>query len=66
MIALVTGSKAHRLRDRGADLYETPAVAVEALLRVERLPPHIWEPAAGRGSIVTVLRHIVIRSRQAS
>jgi hypothetical protein len=52
----------HKLADRGSDLYETPSVAVEALLKVEQLPRHIWEPAAGRGSIVRVLRdagHIV-------
>jgi len=42
--------------ERGHDLYQTPAVAVEALLRVEQLPRRIWEPAAGRGAIVNVLR----------
>src|SRR4029453_6846988 len=50
---------------RGLDLYETPPAAVEALLRVERLPRCIWEPAAGRGAIVKVLRdhgHAVIAS----
>ena len=55
----------HTLAERGHDLYETPAVAVEALLRVERLPHRIWEPAAGRGAIVRVLRnagHAVIAS----
>jgi hypothetical protein len=40
----------------GLDLYQTPAVAIEALLRVEQLPRCIWEPAAGRGAIVRVLR----------
>jgi hypothetical protein len=45
------------LVDRGADLYSTPPVAVEALLRVHALPAGtIWEPAAGRGAIVDVLR----------
>ena len=55
----------HKLADRGHDLYETPTVAVEALLRVESLPYHLWEPAAGRGAIVNVLRaagHAVIAS----
>jgi hypothetical protein len=55
----------HPLSERGHDLYETPAVAVEALLRVECLPYHLWEPAAGRGAIVKVLRaagHAVIAS----
>jgi len=55
----------HSHADRAADLYETPACAVEALLRVEKLPPRIWEPATGRGAIVRVLRehgHTVIAS----
>jgi hypothetical protein len=42
--------------ERKLDLYETPSVAVEALLRVESLPHKIWEPACGRGAIVNVLR----------
>jgi hypothetical protein len=46
----------HPLSERGDDLYETPAVAVEALLRVERLPHRLWEPACGPGAIVRVLR----------
>jgi hypothetical protein len=47
----------HLLAERGADLYETPAVAVEALLRVHPLPAGaIWEPACGRGAIANVLR----------
>jgi hypothetical protein len=46
----------HPAAERGADLYETPAVAVEALLQVEKLPRRIWEPACGRGAIVNVLR----------
>jgi hypothetical protein len=46
----------HPLADRGLDLYETPPEAVRALLPVEPLPHHIWEPAAGRGAIVKVLR----------
>jgi hypothetical protein len=49
-------SRRHPLSERGLDLYETPAVAVEALLRVEPLPHWIWEPACGRGAIVNVLR----------
>jgi hypothetical protein len=55
----------HTYDERGFDLYETPAVAVEALLRVEQIPDRIWEPAAGRGAIVRVLRdhgHAVIAS----
>jgi hypothetical protein len=46
----------HKFIDRKNDLYETPAVAVEALLRVENLPHRLWEPACGRGAIVDVLR----------
>jgi hypothetical protein len=46
----------HTNAERGHDLYETPSVAVEALLRVEQLPYRIWEPAAGRGAIANVLR----------
>ena len=48
---------AHALVDRKDDLYETPAVAVQALLRVENLPEMIWEPACGPGSIVKELRN---------
>jgi hypothetical protein len=51
------------------DLYETPAGAVEALLRAETLPLRIWEPAAGRGAIVNVLRdhgHTVVAGDIAS
>jgi hypothetical protein len=40
----------HRHAERGFDLYETPPIAIEALLGVG------WEPAAGRGAIVKVLR----------
>jgi hypothetical protein len=52
----VSGDKAHPHAARGDDLYETPAVAVEALLRVEALPLIVWEPACGPGAIARVLR----------
>jgi hypothetical protein len=55
----------HSLAARGDDLYETPAQAVHALLRVEQLPHGIWEPACGPGAIVKVLReagHVVVAS----
>jgi hypothetical protein len=52
----VAQSGQHPHADRGADLYSTPAVAVEALLRAEQLPSLIWEPCAGRGGIARVLR----------
>lgn len=51
-----TGNKAASLKVRRNDLYETPAVAVHALLGVERLPHCIWEPACGPGAIVRELR----------
>jgi hypothetical protein len=55
----------HTHAERGRDCYQTPAVAVEALLRVEQIPHCVWECAAGRGAIVRVLRdrgHAVIAS----
>lgn len=55
----------HPLAVRGHDLYETPDVAVHALLGRERLPRRIWEPACGPGAIVRVLRaagHDVVAS----
>jgi hypothetical protein len=55
-ISLVAGTKKHPLAERGADLYQTPVPAVHALLRVERIPDKIWEPAAGPGAIVKALR----------
>lgn len=55
-LASGTGNKRAPLADRKDDLYETPAVAVEALLRVENIPSCVWEPACGPGQIVRVLR----------
>jgi hypothetical protein len=55
----------HPHSERGLDLYETPAAAVEALLAVETLPHVVWEPAAGRGAIARVLQahgHSVVAS----
>jgi hypothetical protein len=55
----------HPHAERGLDLYETPPIAVEALLAVENLPHWIWEPCAGRGAIADVLRdrgHAVVCS----
>lgn len=59
------GNGRHTLAERGLDLYQTPAVAIEALLRVEQIPHMVWEPATGRGAIAEVLRargHAVICS----
>lgn len=55
-ITLATGNKKHALSERGADLYETPPVAVHALLKAEPVPLTILEPACGPGSIVRTLR----------
>jgi hypothetical protein len=62
--ALSTGIARAPLRDHRDDLYETPECATLALLQVECLPRRIWEPAAGRGAIVHVLRaqHEVVAS----
>ena len=55
MVALATQSKAHLRADRGDDLYQTPPEATLALLKLEKLPYLIWEPACGRGAIMRVL-----------
>ena len=52
----------HKLADRLDDCYETPPVAIAALLRVERLPHRLWDPCCGPGNIVDVLRAPVTRS----
>ena len=55
---------AHPLADRGDDVYETPEIAVEALLKVKNLPRGIWEPAYGPSAHRAVLRrhgHVVMR-----
>jgi len=65
MLDMSSQSRRHSLAERGNDLYETPPVAVHALLRVEKLRHQLWEPACGHGSIVDVLRargHEVIGS----
>lgn len=53
---LVSGNIRHSLAERGADLYETPHVAVKALLAYESIPFTVWEPCCGPGSIVKTLR----------
>src|SRR5262249_11739742 len=55
----------HPQAERGLDLYETPAVAVEALLRAEQLAGETGGAAAGRGAMVRVRRgpgHHVVAS----
>lgn len=47
------------------DFYETPAVAVEELLKREKFKGYIWEPCAGKGAISKILLehgHVVITS----
>lgn len=46
----------HSYAERGDDAYQTPVVAVQALMQVEKLPERIWEPACGSGNIVHTLR----------
>jgi hypothetical protein len=55
-MSLNTGNARAPLTARGDDLYETPDVAVHALMRAESLQEVIWEPACGPGRIVNVLR----------
>jgi hypothetical protein len=59
------GADRSALKDRANDLYETPRCATLALMRVEKLPYQIWEPAAGRGAIARELEaagHSVTKS----
>lgn len=56
IVSLVTGTAHGVLLERKDDLYETPPEAVHALLKAERLPSVVWEPACGPGAIVRVLR----------
>jgi hypothetical protein len=65
MARIIVGTGCAPLSERGHDLYETPPVAVHALLGVERLPKKVWECACGPGSIVNELRktgHTVVAS----
>jgi hypothetical protein len=55
----------HPVADHGLDYYTTPPYATLALVRTEPLPHAIWEPCAGSGAIVRVLRdagHSVVAS----
>jgi hypothetical protein len=54
--AMTAGNAAGPIRNRGLDQYQTPPIAIEALLDAEPLPTHVWEPCCGSGSIVAVLR----------
>jgi hypothetical protein len=55
-LATGCGNARAPLVDRKDDLYETPEVAVQALLAVEAVPLTVWEPACGPGAIVRSLR----------
>lgn len=55
MLARSGNAGRHPVADRGPDLYETPEVAVRALLAAENIPPVVWEPACGRGAIARPL-----------
>lgn len=57
-LATGAGNKRAPHAERGVDLYETPEVAVDALIRAEghRLPMDVWEPACGPGNIARALR----------
>jgi hypothetical protein len=60
-----TGTGRHTQATRGVELYPTPSIITEAFLRVEPLPRRVWEPAAGLGHMVNVLRahgHFVFAS----
>lgn len=60
------GADRAALKERKDDLYETPAQAVTAFMRVApSLPTKFWEPCAGRGAIARILSasgHEVIAS----
>jgi hypothetical protein len=56
LLDMASGNRAHAIKARGDDLYETPPIAVRELLRVESVPQAVWEPACGPGSIVRELR----------
>ena len=65
MLSHAAQSGHHPLSERQKDFYETPPYATSALCGVEELPHWLWEPCAGNGAIVRVLRdrgHAVIAS----
>jgi hypothetical protein len=56
LLDMSTGNRVHAISDRKDDLYETPAIAVAALLSRESIPLTVWEPCCGPGAIVRELR----------
>ena len=55
MLDMATGNRMHAHEVRKHDLYETPAVAIRALMKIEKLPKRIFEPAVGKGAIAREL-----------
>jgi hypothetical protein len=56
-IHVTAGNRAGPRSQRGLEVYATPALAVESLLRLEPLPAEIWECCGDESSaIATVLR----------
>ncbi len=45
----------YTMEERGDDFYATPACAVQALMKIEKLPKVICDPCVGDGAIVDVL-----------
>lgn len=56
MLDMRTGNRVHSIKDRNNDLYETPPVAVKALLKVESIPLCVWDCCCGPGVITKALR----------
>lgn len=56
LLTMSTGNRAHSIKERGNDLYQTPVVAVRVLCEVETIPTVVWEPCCGPGAIVNELR----------
>lgn len=52
------GNATHSKADKGFESYQTPPEALMALMGVEPIPSVIWEPAAGDGNLVKVLRSL--------
>lgn len=57
LLDMSTGNRVHAVRDRKDDLYETPDVAVQALLKIESIPLCVWDCCCGPGAITRVLRN---------
>jgi hypothetical protein len=54
----LSGNKVSSKADRGAlEDYQSDPQILETLMRFEPLPDVLWEPAAGLGNLVTVLRN---------